>query len=410
MQRNRSTSPSPLFRQDLPVRPRATVCGTRGRTYRAVHLTARGRITARRVVTADCAALHRRQGLAPLEFTLALPMLVIMMALMIDFGVAGTWKIRTQANTRYAAWRTVNARTGEYNPAPPYWPANAPLTTGAGTDLPTASQLWDSRQELLCPCIRGPQLTAPHADNSINVPGRMEMDGLVLQGNARLDKPLPLLRGAIPGSGRFRFNLKQDIFDNQWQFYALGIPWNNHMRADLWWDIDHSELAAKDSAISSSLQALDDNLRRLQTSNHRQDLYPLDNDEEFIRYAGSRPPDFYPRLNRICMSNPDEVYSSAVSRLDADGHPNPQALLSRIDDVPCRLSRNFTSMYRSWICELEMCDFDDAAIDPLRQRHQDLSQFMGTIRGCGRPAALIPCKCPPMTTCPCPPSPVGVGH
>lgn len=351
--------------------------------------------------------LHRRQGLAPLELVLALPMLVIMMALMINFGVAGAWKVRTQANTRYAAWRTVNARTGELNPTPPYWPATATLTTQAGQDLPTASQLWDSQQELLCPCIRGTQLTAPNAPAVVNVPGRLEMDGLVLQGNAILDKALPLLRGALPG-GRFRFNLKQDVFDNQWQFYSLGIPWNNHTRADVWWDIAHSDLAALDGNIDSNKQRLDENLNRLQTSPRRDDLYPLDNDEEFIRYSGWPPPDFYPRLGRLCMSNPDEVYVSAVSRLDTDGHPNPRSLLSRIDNLPCSFSRGFTGMYRSWICELEQCGFNDGDIDPLRQRYNDLAQFMGT-KGCGV-GQLTRCQCPPMTTCPCPPSPVGVGH
>src|ERR1700741_2840147 len=109
-----------------------------------------------------------RAGLAPLEMTLTLPFLVMMMALMIDFGVVGAWKVRTQANTRYAAWRTVNARTGELNPTPPYWSATATLTTQPGQDLPTASQLWDSQQELLCQCIRGTQLTAPSAEVVVN--------------------------------------------------------------------------------------------------------------------------------------------------------------------------------------------------------------------------------------------------
>lgn len=355
------------------------------------------------------AAFHPRRGLAPLELTLVLPMLVFMMALMINFGVAGAWKVRTQANARYAAWRTVNARTGEHNPAPRYWPAAAPLTTGAGQDLPTTSQLWDSHPNLLCPCIRGPQLTAPHAGVAVNVAGRMEMDGDVLQGNAVLDKPLPLLRTALPG-GRFRFNLKQDVFDNQWQFYALGIGWNTDIRADVWWDIEHSDLGQLDGAVDSNREALEQNLQTLQSSIHRQDLNPLDNDEEFIRYSGWPPPDFYPRLNRICMSEPDAVYMSAVSRLDQDGHPNPNSLLSRIDNLPCSMSRSFASMYRNWICELEMCDFDDASIDPLRHRYRDLSQFMGAQSCPNPPSPLRRCQCPPMTTCPCPPSPVGVGH
>lgn len=356
------------------------------------------------------ASIHRRRGLAPLELTLALPMLVFLMALMIDFGVAGAWKVRTQANTRYAAWRTVNARTGEFNPTPRYWPASAPLTTNAGADLPQSSQLWDSQQALLCPCIRGPQLTAPSAPVTVNVPGRMEMDGTVLEGNAILERPVPLLKTALPG-GKFRFNLKQDVFDNQWQFYSLGIGWNTDIRADAWWDVEHSDLSALDGTVDSFLQLLNDDLKTLQTNPKQGDLYPLDNDDEFTRYDGWPPPDFYPRLSGRCESDPQLVYMSIVSRLDEDGQPNQNSLLSRIDRLPCTMSNSFTSMYKSWICGLEQCGFNDGAIDPLRERYKDLAQFAHALKCQGAPGLqLTRCSCPEKANCPCPPSPVGVGH
>lgn len=353
---------------------------------------------------------HRRQGLAPLELTLALPMLVFLMALMIDFGVAGAWKVRTQANTRYAAWRTVNARTGEFNPTPRYWPTSAPLTTNGGADLPLSSQLWDSQQALLCPCIRGPQLTAPSATVAVNVPGRLEMDGTVLEGHAILERPVPLLKTALPG-GKFRFNLKQDVFDNQWQFYSLGIGWNTDIRADVWWDIEHSDLSAMDGSVNSFLQSLNDDLKTLQTNPKQGDLYPLDNDDEFTRYDGWPPPDFYPRLRGMCESIPQTVYFEAVSRLDEDGRPNHNSLLSRIDRLPCTMSNSFTDMYKSWICGLEQCGFNDALIDPLRDRYRDLAQFAQAQRCQGAPSLqLTRCSCPENTNCPCPPSPVGVGR
>lgn len=356
------------------------------------------------------ASFHRRRGLAPLELTLALPMLVFLMALMIDFGVAGAWKVRTQANTRYAAWRTVNARTGEFNPTPRFWPASAPLTTNAGTDLPQTSQLWDSQQALLCPCIRGPQLTAPSAPVTVNVPGRMEMDGTVLEGNAILERPVPLLKTALPG-GKFRFNLKQDVFDDQWQFYSLGIGWNTDIRADVWWDVEHSDLSALDGTVDSFLQLLNDDLKTLQTNPRQGDLYPLDNDDEFTRYDGWPPPDFYPRLSGRCESDPLLLYTSAVSRLDEDGQTNQNSLLSRIDRLPCTMSNSFTSMYKSWICGLEQCGFDDGAIEPLRERYKDLAQFAQAQKCRGAPGLqLTRCTCPEKANCPCPPSPVGVGH
>lgn len=355
-----------------------------------------------------CLPPHRRRGLAPLELTLTLPILVIMMALMINFGVVGAWKVRTQVNTRYSAWRTVNARTGEYNPIPPYWPANSPLKTQAGLDLPMVSQLWDAQPDLMCPCVRGPALTAPSSQTAINVPGRLEMDGFVLQGNAQLSKPLPLLPSAIPGSGRFQFNLKQDIFDNQWQFYSLRIPYNDYIRAQVWWSIQHSSIAALDSAVTASKQILDQNLQLLEGNPQVADLFPLDNDDEFTRHNGWPPPDFYPRLRGLCESDPNIVYTKLVARTDQNGKPNPNSLLSRIDKLPCTMSGSFTSLYRQWICELEKCGSGE--IEPLRQRFSDLSQFMGTVAGCSTPGPLQPCMCPPKTTCACPPSPAGVGR
>lgn len=356
-----------------------------------------------------------RSGLAPLEFVLALPILVMMMALMIDFGVVGAWKIRTQTNARYAGWRTLTSRSGEFNATPPYWPSSANLSARSGNSLPNVNQQWDSQQDLLCPCVRGQQLTAPNAQASINVPGRLEMDDSVIQGHAELERNLPLFRGALPATGgRFRFDTNQDLFDNHWQFSTLGISHNDYPRSRVWWDIEHSDLAALDGAIDSNKQILDQNLQRLQTNPNAADLYPLDNDDEFIRYRGWRPPDFYPRLSRLCIADVDAVYNSAVSRLDQNGRPNRNSLLTRIDRLPCTMSGSFAGMYRSWICELEQCTAPDGDIDPLRQRYGDLQQFMGTLGsiGCSRPANLQPClpPMPPLPLPPCPPSPVGVGR
>lgn len=353
-----------------------------------------------------------RRGLAPLELTLTLPILVMIMALMINFGIAGAWKVRTQVNARYAAWRTVNARTGEYNPLPRNWPANTPLTTSAGKDLPDVDQLWDSDPNLQCPCIRGPQLTAPNAQKPITVRGRLELDGFVLEGNAQLQRSFPLLQRALPNGGKFQFNLKQDIFDNQWQFYSLNIPFNDSIRAQVWWKIQHSDIASLDPTVSNFDTMLNSNLSQLQTVSLFKELAPLDEDEEFVRYYGTRPPDFYPRLKRMCESDPDIVYLSAVSRVDKNGKPNPNSLLSRIDNLPCSMSGSFTGMYKKWICQLETCNFPDGEISPLRNRYSDLEQFMRSRQCPNTPPDLQKCKPPPMSPPfpACPPSPVGVGH
>jgi len=356
-----------------------------------------------------------RRGLAPLEFVLTLPMLAIMMALMIDFGVAGAWKVRTQVNARYAGWRTLTNRSGQFNATPPYWPTTAGLSAQTGTPLPDVNGEWDGQPDLLCPCARGQQLTAPGALAAINVPGRLEMDDNVIRGNANLERNLPLLRGALPATGgKFHFNLNQDLFDNHWQYNTLGIPWNDFPRSRVWWDIEHADLAALDSAIDSNKQLLDQNLQTLQANPNQAELYPLDNDDEFLRYSGDAP-EFYPRLRRMCVSDPQVVYLTAVSRTDSNGRPNPNSLLSRIDRLPCTMSASFVGMYRSWICELEQCGAPDGDIDPLRQRYGDLQQFMGLLPvnlQCSRPGNLQRCypPMPPAPPPPCPPSSVGVGR
>ena len=112
------------------------------------------------------------------------------------------------------------------------------------------------------------------------------------------------------------------------------------------------------------------------------------------------------------MPDAEAVYFSAISRVDRNGRPITNSLLSRIDRLPCTMSSSFSEMYRSWICQLEQCGAPDSDIDPLRQRYGDLQQFMGSLGslGCSRPSNLQRCVCPPMSFCPCPPSPVGVGR
>jgi len=330
---------------------------------------------------------HPRAGLAPLEFTLALPMLVFVMCLMINFGVIGAWKVRTQITTRYAGWGTVAERTGQFNPPPKNWPTNALWEEIDGTNLPQVDNLWNADPALLAPSIRGPQLTSPHGDTPVNVPGRLEMDDQVNRGHAVLDKPLPLLRGAT-SSGRFGFNLTQDLFDNRWQFFTLGIPSNESIRALIWYDISHSDLARLDPDIDQQWERVQQLAQQLQSNPQKCRLYPLDRDPEFQRYRGNWP-DFYPRASG-CSADVNNVARNIVG-----------PLIGRINNVPCNVGRAFSGMYRSWICQLEACGYPDGEIQPLRDKYNALTGL-----NCGIGPLPMRCVCPPMGSCPCPPSPI----
>ena len=106
-----------------------------------------------------------RSGLAPLELTLSLPFLLVLMALMINFGVIGSWKVRTQGNAHYAVFRTLLGRTGDSNPPPDNWP-NATLNSRRRQLAPHVGQLWDADpRHGPSACRLGPRTMADGAES-----------------------------------------------------------------------------------------------------------------------------------------------------------------------------------------------------------------------------------------------------
>lgn len=344
----------------------------------------------------------RRAGLAPLELVLTLPILLMMLALMINFGVIGAWKIRTQGNAHYATFRTVHVRTGDWSAPPPNWP-NASLSAGGGNGLPQVGQLWDSHPDTSHPradWVRGDWLTAPHAQTLIHVEGRLEFDAGVHSGTAAVNRPVPLLRGAT-SNGRFSFNLTQNVLDNRWQFHSLGIGDNAAPRTRVWWDIEHSDLSALDPAISQYLSRLDNAQQRMMALPRTEYLKPWDQDIEFHIYGGSTGwHNFYPRLRHTCSLDAASVQQDQVADL-----------LDRIERLPCTVAQSYINLYATWICRMERCGANAQATAPLRDRHDALRQFVNALpqsMRCSRVGALQPCDlCDPMdvrclSQCPAP--------
>lgn len=343
-------------------------------------------------------ALHRtrRAGLAPLEFVLALPILLFLMALMINFGIIGAWKVRTQTNTRYAAWRSVDSRSGQFNPIPPYWPSDAPLSEGTGNILQDVQTLWNSVPELTYEFIRGPVVGAPQHPVVLDVRPPDEHDGFEMdrgahQGRGQLDRPLPMLRGAT-ASGRFAFDHTVELLDNRWQFRSLGITWNDEERARRWYRMEHSDLTALDSTIGDAYQALLDAHQVLLDNPNQDDLYPLDRDDEFTD-ASRRctvvtgqdvplAPDFYPRLRSACTLDTQTVEEDLVT-----------PLIDRIRDLPCSMGDRFLSLYNNEACCWETnCRPGDAAY--WNTRYNLAAAFLSAA-GCQNPGMRQPCMCPP---------------
>lgn len=348
-------------------------------------------------------AAHGRSGLAPLELTLSLPLLLMLMALMINFGVVGAWKVRTQGNAHYAAFRSLQVRTGDANPPPDNWP-NANLNSGSGNSLPTVGQLWEAHPDTTHPradWVRGDWLTAPNQVVPVHVEGRLEFDEGVHSGTASMSRNVPFLRGAT-ASGRFGFSLTQEVLDNRWQFHTQGMSDNLASRTRVWWDIEHNDLVALDAQIANFKAQLDAAQQLLISNPQIQYLYPLDQDIEFSIYSATTPPtapNFYPGTGG-CSLDVNEVQLNSVDPLN-----------TRIRRLPCTMSQAFLDLYRTWICRMEHCGATAQATAPLRDRYNDLRQFVNSLPmelRCGSVPALTPCEeCDPMdaacwSQCPAP--------
>ena len=120
-----------------------------------------------------------RAGLAPLELVLVLPILLFVMALMMNLGTGGAWKLRTQINARHAAWRSLEQRTGNNDPHPGNWPSDATLDSGPTS--PSAIPFDPYAGETV---VRGPVLVEPVAGEWLPVrPDYLDMRPQMLGGD-----------------------------------------------------------------------------------------------------------------------------------------------------------------------------------------------------------------------------------
>ena len=282
----------------------------------------------------------RRRGLATLEMVLALPILLFIMALMINFGTLACWKVRSLSMAREAVWSTRWPRTGNSNPRPNYWPQGAGTRTAAEDNV---DQLDDPRADL--PVARGPLPFGTEVNGELLNPGR----GL-RRGSASITRGYPML-GKL---GNYDLEANTYLLDDKWQHLRMGLNSTRQRRMPVIYVLSKAStdtVAAYTQAVLAVLNTpLADALR------------PMDNDEEYQYYGqrfnwGTRSPDFYPRLQRFCSLDYDlatERVDKHVERIegkaerDADGQ-----VTRRVSGVPERMTKSFISLYKRVIRAIE---------------------------------------------------------
>jgi len=322
---------------------------------------------------------HRRGGLAPLELVLYLPLMLFVMALMVNIGVVGGWKIRTQLAARYAGWRTLHSRTGQSDPDPANFrqrqstggafQPTASIRSSSGSAIEPTRNLWNGDARLRTPEIRGSQIREPSQGRTILVPGRLEMPDGVHNGHASLDRQTPLMANSmVPSTGRYQFELDHNLLDHRWEFHDLGYGSNSDRRAKRWWQIDPTPGNLPE--LAGDLAQFQQAYARLASNPDQANLDVLDRDDEFIRYRGFPPPDFHPTIGGLCTEDMQLVRND--SRF--------QQLLDRITRLPGSMSRAFIGLYQQEINRLQALQPPPTQeIQRLETLVEQLNQFLGSL-------------------------------
>lgn len=275
--------------------------------------------------------IRRRRGLAPLEFVLWLPVLLFVMALMVNYGTMATWRVRSEIVSRDAAWRTRWPRDGanEAPPTRPYWPRDAVMTT----EPDDAPDLLDI-PEIDHPVVRGP------IPNGFVVRPIFDPTQGAFKGVSEVNRRYPLL----PRIGSFESgDVDTPLIDRQWSSAAMRIP-NLYRRTLVLYELPRTD--------PSLPQAFSQSVSSVLSIPHYTDLAVLDRDADIRRYTG-RYVDFHPRVGRMCELDPQIVYDRQVERLVDIRQVDGDIRLGEISRLPRTMTDYFLRMYRAAVQRMQ---------------------------------------------------------
>ncbi len=276
-----------------------------------------------------------RRGLAPLEFVLALPILLFVMALIVNFGTAATWRLRGEIASRDAVWGQTHPRSPQDRPN--NWPINA--SYHVANDQPI--------EELDDPAInhevvRGPKM----GDVTVNPILDPNRDGM-RKGISEVERQFALL----PSLGEFDSGaIENSIIETKWQCNDEGYQ-NWFRRSKLLYEWPEPDVSGLESAYASAVQ----NLRGYWQSRRKDALEVVEWDYEFhrVRRRG-RGPDFHPRPRRGREIDPEVVRIRNVERYLIDyKNERDEYRAGRITMLPSQLTSSYLGLYRGRKRELE---------------------------------------------------------
>ncbi len=323
-------------------------------------------------------AASARSGLSTLELIMALPILLMIMALMINYGVAACWKLRTLTVSRHAIWSTRWPRSAGGDPRPAMWPETATIGTSG---LDRWATLDDARVHH--PVARGPLTPWANVNEPLLNPARGPREG-----NARIERGFPML-GRM---GAYRLHASNALLDDLWQYQRMGLSSNRQRRIPVLYELAQAPASYSQAYVQAVMAILNNPGRAA--------LNPLDRDDEFLGYStrfawGTGAPDFHPRLSQFCsldheiaQERVDDLIERIAGHVEYDAEGNETG---RTPGLPDRMTRAWIGLYRRVIDQLEaLIDAQpppspgantamQAEIDQLERQIEVLQEYLETL-------------------------------
>jgi hypothetical protein len=219
-----------------------------------------------------------RRGLAPLELVIALPVLLCLMALMINIGSVTSWKLRALGVARNSLWANRSPRpTADFGPATDF-------RSTAGFP-PPASWLGDAPTftDLPAPKVDGPRATSLGPSGNVivnsNDPATDIMNPILglVQGSATLTRPYPY---SVLKEPTYSLNAHTELLNNTWAFSWMGIGGNLDFRIPvIYYLLPGVNQEVWANAYGAARQVIINMLTGSKA------LWPLDRDEDIAYYG-----------------------------------------------------------------------------------------------------------------------------
>ena len=176
---------------------------------------------------------RKRNGLAPVEMVLALPLLMAFMGLIMVFGFVASWKVRSEVVARDVGFRARNPRAGGLHQRSEEWPELTGEDRSLDLSLQGASNLQsvDDQDIVHAPIIRGP-LPAIEVDSDL-----LDFSRNVRSGVASVDQPSQVM-GEV---GRVNYEVSNDFLFDEFKYTTIRVG-NFSRRIPILWDTDLEEL------------------------------------------------------------------------------------------------------------------------------------------------------------------------